>query len=167
VFLNQDYYREHSPYQTWNSMRSAPFTTNLSDEQVWDLVAWIWQKNTSPAKLAEGGALYERDCAACHGVEGAGDGIFALTLNSSPIGKGEPESSDHAETGPDGHSLEVPTNFQNAKHLLDASPALLQGKILRGGMGTGMPSWGLVYTEEQTWALVDYLWTFIYQYTWE
>jgi len=47
--------------------------------------------------------------------------------------------------------------------MLTASPALLQGKIIRGGMGTGMPSWGLIYTEEQTWNLVDYLWTFQFQ----
>jgi mono/diheme cytochrome c family protein len=44
--------------------------------------------------------------------------------------------------------------------MLSASPALLQGKIIRGGMGTGMPSWGAIFTEDQTWALVAYLWTF-------
>lgn len=27
---------------------------------------------------------------------------------------------------------------------------MLQGKILRGGMGTGMPYWGPIFTEEQT-----------------
>jgi hypothetical protein len=40
--------------------------------------------------------------------------------------------------------------------MLGASPALLQGKIIRGGMGTGMPYWGPIFTEAQTWALVDY-----------
>jgi plastocyanin len=153
-FLAQDYYRAHSPYQTWNDLRSAPFTTDLSDPQVWDLVAWVWQQNTSPVKLAEGQALYQQDCAACHGVEGAGDGIFGVEVTT--------ERSAHPGTGPDGHSLEAPTNFQDANHMLAASPALLQGKIIRGGMGTGMPSWGLIYTEEQTWALVDFLWTFIF-----
>jgi mono/diheme cytochrome c family protein len=60
--------------------------------------------------------------------------------------------------------MEAPTNFQDQGHMLSASPALLQGKIIRGGMGTGMPSWGLIYTEAQTWAIVDYLWTFIFIY---
>jgi plastocyanin len=158
-FLTQVYYRSHSPYQTWNDLRSATFTTDLSDPQVWDLVAWIWQQNTSPAKLAEGQWLYQRDCAACHGVLGSGDGIFGAEKTT--------ESSDHLETEPDGHTLEAPTNFQDAQNMVGVSPALLQGKIIRGGMGTGMPSWGLIYTEEQTWALVDYLWTFIYQGTQE
>jgi mono/diheme cytochrome c family protein len=44
--------------------------------------------------------------------------------------------------------------------MLSASPAHLQGKILRGGMGTGMPYWGPIFTDDQTWALVSYLWTF-------
>ncbi len=27
-------------------------------------------------------------------------------------------------------------------------------------MGTGMPYWGPIFTEPETWALVDYLWSF-------
>jgi high-affinity iron transporter len=101
--------------------------------------------------------LYQRDCAACHGVSGDGDGVFGAEEMSG-------ETASH-ETGIDGHSLETPTNFQDAAHMLTASPALLQGKIIRGGMGTGMPSWGLIYTEEQTWNLADYLWTFQFEYS--
>ena len=44
--------------------------------------------------------------------------------------------------------------------MLSASPAHLQGKIIRGGMGTGMPSWGPIFTDDQTWRrLIAYLWT--------
>jgi len=153
----RDYYDAHSPYQAWEELRPDPITTGLSDSQVWDLVAWTWQQNTSPTKITEGEALYQRDCASCHGVTGAGDGIFGTQKTT--------EDSDHSGMGPDGHSLEVPANFQEYDHMLPASPALLQGKIIRGGMGTGMPSWGLIYTPEQTWALVDYLWTFIFNYS--
>jgi plastocyanin len=123
-FLAQDYYRSHSPYQTWYDLRSVPFTTDLSDPQVWDLVAWIWQQNTSPAKLAKGQGLYQRDCAACHGVLGSGDGIFGAEKTT--------ESSEYPEMGSEGHSLEEPTNFQDVNIMLAASPALLQGKIIRG-----------------------------------
>lgn len=151
-FLTQDYYRSHSPLQVWDEMSEASFTTNITDTQVWDLVAWIWQRNTDPTKLAEGAALYQRDCAACHGVDGAGDGIYGVEYIS--------ENDDHSLTEYDGHSVESATNFQEQSHMLSASPALLQGKIIRGGMGTGMPSWGLIYTEEQTWAMVEFLWTF-------
>jgi mono/diheme cytochrome c family protein len=47
--------------------------------------------------------------------------------------------------------------------MLSAAPALLQGKLIRGGMGTGMPMWGVIFTEEQTWALVSYLYTFQFE----
>jgi hypothetical protein len=29
-------------------------------------------------------------------------------------------------------------------------------------MGTSMPSFGSIFTPEETWALVDYLWTFVF-----
>ena len=53
-----------------------------------------------------------------------------------------------------------PADFTDPVRSLGASPALLQGKIVRGGMGTGMPYWGPIFTEAQTWALVAYLQTF-------
>jgi len=158
-FLTPEYYRAHTPYQAWEDLNSEPVTVYLKEAQVWDLVAWTWEQNTNPITLAEGEALYQRDCAACHGVDGAGDGIFGARETST-------DDSPH-EVSPDGHSLETPTNFQDLDHMLFISPALLQGKILRGGMGTGMPSWGLIYTEAQTWALVDYLWTFVFEYSFD
>jgi len=152
-----DYYRSHSPYQTWMSLMEDPISLEMTDSQVWDLVAWAWQQNTDSARLAEGEALYQRDCAACHGVGGAGDGVFGSGKTNQNI--------DPPENKPDGHALEKTTNFKDLNNMLGASHALLQGKILRGGMGTGMPSWGLIYTEEQSWALVDYLWTFVFNYS--
>ncbi len=56
-----------------------------------------------------------------------------------------------------------PANLADPKRMLGASPALLQGKILRGGMGTGMPSWGPIFTEDQTWKIVSYLYTLQFQ----
>jgi len=50
--------------------------------------------------------------------------------------------------------VEAPTDFTDPA-LLSASNALLQGKILRGGMGTGMPAWGAVLTDEELQALRD------------
>ena len=34
--------------------------------------------------------------------------------------------------------------------MLAASDVLLQGKLLRGGMGTGMPEFGSLYTDEES-----------------
>jgi mono/diheme cytochrome c family protein len=61
----------------------------------------------------------------------------------------------------------TPIDFTDAANMLGASPAVLQGKILRGGMGTGMPYWGPIFTDDQTWALVAYLWTFQFNYNQE
>ena len=47
--------------------------------------------------------------------------------------------------------------------MLGANSAILQGKIVRGGMGTGMPYWGPIFTEAQTWVLIGYLWTFQFE----
>lgn len=154
-FLTRDFYHANSPIQVWGAMRSDAAYYELTDTQLWDLVAWVWQENTSPEMITQGQALYQRDCAACHGVEGRGDGVFGH----------HPDELAWMETGDlKGHSVEAPTNFREAGQMVGSSPARLQGMIIRGGMGTGMPSWGLIYTEEQTWALADYLWTFIFQY---
>jgi mono/diheme cytochrome c family protein len=48
--------------------------------------------------------------------------------------------------------------------MLAASPALLEGKVLRGGMGTGMPMWGSIFAEEQIRDLIAYLYSFQFEY---
>ena len=59
---------------------------------------------------------------------------------------------------------QTPADFTDPQRMLGASPALLQGKILRGGMGTGMPMWGSIFTEEQIWDLVAHLYSFQFEY---
>jgi hypothetical protein len=54
----------------------------------------------------------------------------------------------------------APRDFTDAQQMLGVSSALLQGKIIRGGMGTGMPYWGTVFTDEEIEALIDYIWKF-------
>lgn len=152
-YTSQVYLRSHSPAQVWDDLHRDPAIRGLSEQQVWDLVAYLWASNTNAQKLALGKSLYTENCAACHGEQGAGDGVFAV---QPPVN----DEAAHKQTGIDGHSRAAPADFSAAETMLGASPAVLQGKILRGGMGTGMPYWGPVFTEEQIWALVDYLWTF-------
>lgn len=157
-FLDPNYYRAHSPYQAWQELRKTPFFSTLDDKQVWNLVAFIWQANTSPAGLANGKKLFAQNCAACHGETGRGDGVFARELAA----EGQVSTSEMA--GAKRMRRQTPANFTDAKRMLGASPALLQGKILRGGMGTGMPSWGPIFTEDQTWNLTAYLYSIPFQY---
>ena len=149
-----DFYRTHSPYQIFEELG----TTSLNDAEKWDVVAAIWQTNTGPASLNNGEQLYAQNCAACHGETGAGDGVFADDLAASG------EASMQSMSGSMETMQQTPADFTNDKRMLGASPALLQGKILRGGMGTGMPMWGSIFTEEQIWDLVSYLYSFQFDY---
>jgi mono/diheme cytochrome c family protein len=153
-YREPSYYQTHSPAETWQALRGEPFAQALSDQALWELVAAIWMANTTPEQLSEGKDLYAQNCAACHGENGGGDGVFAGQV-------GDEDSM--TEMQGDGHGLKTPVDFTAAENMLGASPALLQGKIVRGGMGTGMPYWGPIFTEEQIWALVAYLWTFQFE----
>ena len=67
----------------------------------------------------------------------------------------------------------LPRSFYSTDRLVDrrkrfnaagVRPSLLQGKVLRGGMGTGMPMWGAIFTDQQTWNIIAYLYTFQFDY---
>jgi cytochrome c oxidase subunit 2 len=151
ALLTRTVYETTSPAAVWQQLRTARSTQGLSDAQVWDLVAWVWASNTTPAYLAQGRDLYAANCAACHGDDGSGDGVFAATL----------EKQGHTTLG---HGTQAPADFTDPTPMLGASSAVLHGKLLRGGMGTGMPAWGMIFTERQLWAVIDYLWSFQFAY---
>ena len=159
TYSSRDYYRGHSPAEVWRSLRAIPATADVPDAAIWDLVAWVWQLNTTPETLEAGRRLYAANCAACHGEGGGGDGVMAAALQTDSITALLAGDSLAAS----GHRTTTPADFTDAERMLGASPALLQGKIIRGGMGTGMPYWGPIFTEAETWALVQYLWTFQFQ----
>ena len=148
-----EYYRSHSPYDLFNSLSN----TTLTDLQRWDVIAHIWKSNSKSESLANGKKLYAQNCAACHGENGAGNGVFADDI--SRVG----ESSQQSISGSN-EMMQKPADFTNPSRMLGASPALLQGKILRGGMGTGMPMWGSIFTEEQIWDLIAYVYSFQFEY---
>ncbi|HEU0295772.1 MAG TPA: cytochrome c, partial [Anaerolineales bacterium] len=148
------YYRTHSPFQAFNDLTA----TSLTVSQRWDLVAYLWQSNATKESLANGQKLYAQNCAACHGENGAGNGVFADDLKAAG------DSSMQNMTGSNEMTMQSPVDFTNSTRMLGASPAILQGKILRGGMGTGMPMWGSIFTEEQIWDLIAYLHSFQFGY---
>lgn len=51
-----------------------PWGNRLSDEQIWDLAAYVWKLGASSQDLSAGETIYAEQCAACHGQAGAGDG---------------------------------------------------------------------------------------------
>lgn len=154
IALSNADYLTHSPYDVFDELNS----TSLTEAQRWDVVAYLWQSNTTPESLANGNQLYAQNCAACHGENGAGDGVFADDLKAAGL------SSTDNMSGSNEMTMQTPVDFTDPKRILGASPALLQGKILRGGMGTGMPMWGSIFTQEQIWDLIAYLYSFQFEY---
>lgn len=115
-----------------------PSVDDLGEDDRWAVVAYLWQAQTTPQALVTGAALYRQNCASCHGDSGAGDGFAA---GFAPVA--------------------VP-NLTDPSNAAGASPALYYAKIARGGMGTGMPNWGTIFREDELWALVDTLYTFLF-----
>ncbi len=49
--------------------------------------------------------------------------------------------------------------FNDPAYMFEMRSDVLYAKIRRGGMGTDMPNFGTLFTPDETWALVEYLWT--------
>ncbi len=49
-----------------------PWKNQLSDQEIWNTVAYAWSLHTSAQEIAAGAAVYAANCATCHGVDGKG-----------------------------------------------------------------------------------------------
>lgn len=145
--LKRETYRTSSPAVLWLQLRDEPRLIKLSDDELWDVVRWIWDIQTNADELNLGLRLFLEFAAAAHGISGKGDGVMVEGL--------PPLTMENM-----GHTPVSPPNFTDPRVLLGASPALLEGKIIRGGMGTGMPSFGDILTPDQISAVTAYLYTF-------
>jgi hypothetical protein len=150
-FIDQVIYLEQTPFDLWTALRADPKTASLSDADVWDLVAFVWRSQVRTESLLLGQQLYTQNCAACHGENGDGEGPGADALASQGMGQRD------AMATPSG-----PTAFSDPRTMLGGTGEVFYAKIRRGGMGTGMPGFGPLFTPEETWALVDLLWSFVF-----
>jgi plastocyanin len=139
-------YLLNSPADLWQRLRQEPALADLSDMDIWDVVRWVWDKQTSAKSQSLGIKMFMALAAAAHGAAGKGDGVMV---------RGLPEMSHETM----GRKLVRPPDFTDPHVLLGASPAILEGKIIRGGMGTGMPSWGAILSREQIRSIIGYLYT--------
>lgn len=132
--------QQTSPAAAWASLVEV----GLGEADAWDAVAYLWLAQVDTTQLPAMEELYARNCAACHGETGGGEGPGA----------------DVAQQGSTGLS-DKPTVFSDSRTMLGGTGEIYYAKLRRGGMGTGMPAFGPLFTRQETWALVDYLWTFV------
>jgi mono/diheme cytochrome c family protein len=125
----------NTPEDLYLTLRTA---AELNDADAWDLLAYLWKQELDPAEWTRGQGLYARNCAVCHGPGGRGNG---------PAAQAQPKR---------------PANFTDPQQMAGASEAILRAKIVRGGMGSGMPYWGRLFGEEDVRALLSYLWGFLF-----
>ena len=88
---------------------------------------------TKAINVAEGQAIYERNCASCHGALGQGNGAAAVGMNPPPPAIGR----------------------RDVMH--DVSPALMYRIVSVGIAGTPMIGWADRLTADERWNVVAYL----------
>lgn len=127
--------RSHSPAQALDLLAAA--NPGIARPNLADVVAYVWTGGLSPDQFAAAQSLYNKNCAACHGQTGGGDGPAAAGLTPNK-----------------------PVIFADPGYMFTRRDDVLYAKIRRGGMGTDMPNFGTLFTTDETWALVDYLRSF-------
>ena len=141
--------RANSPAQAYAVLHGV--APALGVQQAWDAVAFAWLHDMTSESRTWAADQYARNCAACHSETGDGQGLGGEALHSlrsQGIG-----GHDHGQAG-------RPAAFADPETMLGGSSNIYYAKIRRGGMGTGMPDFGPIFTEDEVWALVNYLWTF-------
>jgi mono/diheme cytochrome c family protein len=130
--------RQSSPAE-WYAMvtqgnleRRMPPFNSLTDRQRWDVVAYLYSLSNPTERLLQGQALYNTNCADCHGERGDGKGEQAATLSVSP------------------------TNFTNQEMMAGISEEQLF-QAISAGMAPDMPTYEDQLSAEERWALSAYL----------
>jgi high-affinity iron transporter len=60
------------------------FSPQLTDDQRWNVVAYLATLRSSATEVAEGEGLYVQGCVSCHGMNGVADGNVARALSKLP-----------------------------------------------------------------------------------
>ncbi len=145
--LNLNWRRSHSPVEAQHMLVEQ----GLTDAEAWDAVAYLWLADLTAERRRGAANLYAKNCAACHGESGDGRGPGAEAL-----------AGQHTGHPSEMNMSAAPTAFAHFDPMLGGTSDIYYAKLRRGGMGTSMPSFGQLFTPEETWQLVDYLWTFVF-----
>lgn len=108
-----------------------PFPT-LSDRQIWDTVAYLYQMNAVSSYQVVGKQSYEENCSRCHGDLAKGDGVEAAELSTQPT-----------------NLADLP--FMSGKSSVDLFQTIAYGET------PDMPPFSNLLSEDERWAIIDYL----------
>jgi mono/diheme cytochrome c family protein len=106
----------------------------LDEMEMWDALYYAWTFATSPDETAAGETLFADNCTSCHGAAGDGSGLSGAA------------------------------NFTDEQFMANRDPDTFFESIGQGVDGSAMPAWADSFSDEQIWALVNYVWTFAYEY---
>lgn len=131
---------------------------NLKPVEIWDVMFYEWTFATTPKAIELGRSIY-RDravdiggrtatCAACHGTAGDGRGGALSAEMAGKVWGWKQQASAGV--------------FTNVNLLAQRKPSELFQSILNGR--GHMPAYRGKLTEDEIWVLVEYLWTFMYDY---
>jgi mono/diheme cytochrome c family protein len=140
-FTDVEFMRKKKPAEFFEAIRDGIEGTampawgeTLSQMDIWDVLYYEWTFATSPDEIAQGQELFAANCVNCHGEAGDGSGL-----------PGAANFTDQA--------------FMNNKNPLEFFEAIRDGVE-----GTAMPSWRDQFSEDEIWALVNFVRTFAYEY---
>ncbi|MGD9315744.1 MAG: c-type cytochrome [Anaerolineae bacterium] len=139
-FTDVDFMRGEKPAEFYEAIRDGvqgsampAWGETLSEMEIWDVLYYEWAFATSPEEIAQGQELFAANCVACHGEAG------------------------------DGSALPGSASFTDQEFMANEDPAEFFEAIRGGVEGSAMPAWGETFTEDEIWALVNYVWTFAYE----
>jgi mono/diheme cytochrome c family protein len=112
--------------------KQMPPFSSLSDQERWDVVAYVYSLSTSMDQVAHGQELYATNCVNCHGENGKGDGAQASLLEKTPTDLSSQEWISKIS------SFEISQSIKN-------------------GVGNSMPALGNQLNESDIWSIIDYL----------
>ncbi len=113
------------------------FANSLSEQQRWDVLAYVYSLGVPAATIDEGKSVYQANCASCHGPQGGGDGPQAGSLSTPPGNLGDLEK--------------MAARSQND---------LFQ--VVSDGSQPAMPGFAGKLSEDERWAVVQYVRTLGY-----
>lgn len=133
-FRDLDYMRGETPADFYSAVTEGrgempSYRDQLSSDERWDAVFYVWRLSTNNDVLAQGEELYESDCTACHGSDGSGE-----LLGSA--------------------------DFTDLRQMDNLAPRDLYLTVTQGR--GSMPAWQSLLSQDERWAVIDYVRTFSY-----